>query len=273
MLNKTNPVNRTLQSNNPQSSRPGINEIHGQTMKTRYVAVLEGNINTVRSKDGCNQKDTKPQMNGEDNRSVQYTEINNSTRSENQGSDNIDKSYLKDQNAAKGEDDCNENEMKLQDKVEDTSSIKYTDVEILSKSKEKISDQNQTNITEKFDKIREKLEKSFQNDPNIGNTKHDGKQNESILQIKAEDIFSLQYTTLKTSPRSLSDSTIYSNQYLINIDKKYLNDLKGYYQDMENIGRNQIKKLYFLTQKDIVHFDTFPKRYQNGKTKSSYSIV
>ena len=61
-----------------------------------------------------NSIDKKPPANTEDIRSVQYTTINSSPKSENQFLDNIDKSIPKHQIEEKDDEDNKENEMKVQ---------------------------------------------------------------------------------------------------------------------------------------------------------------
>ena len=98
-----------------------------------------------------------------------------------------------------------------------------------------------------------------------------------MLPIKDEDIFSLQYKTLSSSsPRSLSDSTIYVNQIsksLIQIERKFPSDIKILAKDLMRMSVSQQKKQQHHIRKGIEDFDTLPKRYPNEKITSSYSLI
>ena len=94
-------------------------------------------------------------------------------------------------------------------------------------------------------------------------------QDVMLRRLNDEEIFSLQYKTLSSSsPKSLSDSTIYINQIsksLMQMERKFPSDTKVLAKDLLTLSVTQQKKQHRHIQKGTEDFDTLPKRYQNEK--------
>ena len=102
-------------------------------------------------------------------------------------------------------------------------------------------------------------------------------QDVMLLRTKDEEIFSLQYKTLSSSsPKSLSDSTIYINQIsksLMQMERKFPSDTKVLAKDLLRLSVTQQKKKHRYIRKGTEDFDTLPKRYHKEKITSSYSLA
>ena len=229
--------------------------IPSSTMKSRYVAVLQGNQVFEKPRDDRQQQSAKRQTKSEDISPVKYTTVQQLPKS----SGNIEETSSDEQNIEGFMDDSEKNEINLKDMERNISPVQYATVEILSKSKIKNSSKDDGNCL---------------NSENEKNTHHEEIKDATIFQSKDEEISSLSYKTLNScSPKSLSDSTIYTNQYkqfLIPINKEIDKDSKKHLKDLIILSTKKHKNVQPGGSRERIQaIDTFPKQYQNGKLSSS----
>ena len=160
-------------------------------------------------------------------------------------------------------DNSEKNEIILKDKERNLSPVQYATVEILSKSKSENSPKDDGNCL---------------NSENEKKIHHEEMKDVTTFRSKDEEIFSLSYKTLNScSPKSLSDSTIYINQYkqfLIPINKEIDKDSKERLKDLMILSKKKHKNMQpGGSRVRIQPINTFPKHYQNGKLSSSQSLI
>ena len=88
------------------------------------------------------------------------------------------------------------------------------------------------------------------------NTDH--KQNDTKLKTEVDDIFTIQYSRVISSPSS---------------EKNYLNNKKCDVHFPEKSPKDKIKKWIFPKHEEMESYHTFPKRYQNRITSSLHSLT
>ena len=244
-----------------QIPKQPLSELQGETMKNRYVAVLKGNQNCENSHHGRAEKEAPVEKNSEDFGSVQYTVVKQLPKSDIKPLANTDKNLSEEHSRVAEAKDVDKDDKKPLDTEGEECSVQYTTVEILPNSKNQYS--SFTNEEHSKDENEPRDQQVI--------------QDVMLLRTKDEEIFSLQYKTLSSSsPKSLSDSTIYINQIsksLMQIERKFPSDTKVLAKDLIALGVTQQKKQLPNIRKGIEEFDTLPKRYQNEKITSAYSLV
>ena len=246
-----------LQHNGQKVSNPIA--IPSNTMKSRYVAVLKGNQDVEKTRDYRQQQPMKLQTKSDDNGPVQYTTVQQPTKS----SGNIHETSSNEQNIEVSMDDIEKNDVNFENRERNISPVLYATVETLPKSESQNSPKPDGNC------LNSEIEKK---------TYHEGIKDVTVFQTRDEEIFSLSYKTLNSSsPKSLSDSTIYINQYkqlLIPIDKEMHKDSKERLKDLMILRKKKQRNMQPGGSRERIQtFDTFPKQYQNGKLSSSQSLI